>query len=99
MDVTCEYEGLDEFPHEVEEEIQIVMELVGEEAVEYAKANGDYRNITGNLRRSNKYKVEKDGLTVYNDATYASDVESRGYEVISGAALFAEKRLKEEFEQ
>ena len=33
---------------------------------------------------------------IRNDAEYASYVESRGYEVSTGAALFAERRLKEE---
>ena len=48
--------------------------------------------------------MDKDGLTLYNDAespkgyNYASNVESKGFDVLSGAALYAEKRLKEEFE-
>ena len=32
----------------------------------------------------------------YKNPEYASFVESKGYEVLSGAALYAEKRLKEE---
>ena len=43
--------------------------------------------------------VDKDGLTLKNEAEYASFVESKGYDVLSGAALHAEKRLKEEFEK
>ena len=48
---------------------------------------------------SNDYDVDKDGLTLKNEAEYASFVESKGYDVLSGAALHAEKRLKEEFEK
>ena len=51
------------------------------------------------LRTSNDYDVDKDGLTLKNEAEYASFVESKGYDVLSGAALHAEKRLKEEFEK
>lgn len=49
--------------------------------------------------------MDKDGLTLYNDATapngyqYASNVESKGFDVLSGTALLAEKQLKEEFER
>ena len=41
-------------------------------------------------------KAIEDGLELRNEAEYASFVESKGYEVLTGAALFAEKRLKEE---
>lgn len=98
MDVRCEIVGMDSFLEELEDEVLETMDAVGREAVEYAKEHGSYRDVTGNLRRSNKYKVDESGLTVYNDAPYAEAVEHRGYEVISGAALYAEKRLKEEFE-
>ena len=97
MDVSYDFSDLDSHLQEAEAEIDSRLSKVGQEAVNYAKEHGDYRNITGNLRRSNKYKVDDEGLTLYNDADYASNVESRGYEVLSGAVLFAEKRLKEEF--
>lgn len=97
MDVTYDFSDIASFINEAENEIEDKLERVGEEAVAYAKEHGSYQNRTGNLRRSNKYKVDEDGLTLYNDADYAADVEKRGYEVLSGAVLFAEKRLKEEF--
>lgn len=75
-------------------EVQREMARVGEEAVEYAKANGDYHDVTGRLRASNKYKVDGDTLKIYNDAPYAEDVESRGQDVIAGAATFAHNELK-----
>jgi len=72
---------------------------VGDEAVKYAEENGDYQDHTLTLRTSNDYDVDKDGLTLKNEAEYASFVESKGYDVLSSAALYAEKRLKEEFEK
>lgn len=77
-------------------EVKAVEDKVGKEAVDYAMKNGSYQNRTGTLRKSNKYSVEDDGLELRNEAEYASFVESKGYEVLTGAALFAEKRLKEE---
>ena len=89
------------FEEQGKEEIVGVERKVGDEAVEYAVQHGSYQNRTGTLRKSNKYSVMDDGLELKNDAAspkgynYASNVESKGYEVLSGAALFAEKRLKE----
>jgi len=65
----------------------------------FAEEHGDYQDHTLTLRTSNDYDVNKDGLTLKNEAEYASFVESKGYDVLSSAALFAEKRLKEEFEK
>lgn len=98
MDVKSACDGLSTLADELEREITEIIDSVGQEAVAYAVAYGSYKNRTGNLRRSNKYKVESDGLLLHNDADYASHVEQRGYDVLSGAALFAERRLKEEFE-
>lgn len=98
MDVTSDITGLESFMRELEDEIDRVVDSVGQESVGYAVGHGTYQNRTYKLRSSNKYKVEPDGLLLYNDAEYASNVEQKGYDVLSGAALFAEKRLKEEFE-
>ena len=97
MDIRCSFEGLSAMVQDIEDSVLNGMKSVGEEAVEYAKQNGNYQNRTGLLRRSNKYKADNSGLLLYNDAPYAEDVEKKGYDVLSGAALFAEKRLKEEF--
>ncbi len=69
---------------------------VGREAVDYAREHGDYRDVTGRLHRSTRFQADALGLTIYSEAPYASDVEARGKDVISGAALFAEQRLREE---
>lgn len=97
MDVMSEFTGLGDFMDELEREVLDVMDSVGREAVDYAKEHGSYQNRTGKLRSSNKYEVDPSGLTLINDAEYASNVEQKGYDVLSGAALYAEKRLREEF--
>lgn len=105
MDVDSNLSDVDVFFDEGEWEVEKKMIDVGDEAVKYAEEHGDYQDHTLTLRTSNEYDVSEDGLTLYNGATspeghqYASDVESKGYDVLSGAALFAEKRLKEEFER
>lgn len=106
MDVKYDFSDVDSFFEEAERDLVEGVKSIGQEAVDYAAAHGDYQNHTWKLRRSNKYEANKDGLTLYNDAKndrtgveYAEIVEHRGYDVLSGAALYAEKRLKEEFEQ
>lgn len=102
--VDFDFSDVDNFFEQGRNEVKEVEENVGKEAVEYAVQHGSYQNRTGTLRKSNKYSVSDEGLELKNDAkspegyNYASNVESKGYEVLSGAALFAEKRLKEEIE-
>lgn len=84
---------------DLEKQARKRVEEVGEKAVEYAKEHGNYRDVTGRLRASNKFEVvpKKGGayLRLYNDAPYATDVEEMGKDVLSSAALYAEKLLKE----
>ena len=102
--VDFDFSDVDDFFRQGESEIKEVEEKVGKEAVDYAVQHGSYQNRTGTLRKSNEYTVSDEGLTLFNGATspkgtqYASYVESKGYEVLSGAALFATRRLKEEIE-
>lgn len=104
MDVAYDFSDIGSYIQEAEEEIIDAMIDVGDEAVRYAVDHGTYKDHTLTLRTSTDYDVDADGLTLINDAKspeghyYASDVESRGYDVLSGAALYAERRLKEEFE-
>lgn len=90
---------IDSFFEEGYAEVEAAMREAGESAVEYNVENGDYHNITGNLRRSNYYDIERDGerpvnLVIGNSADYASVVEARGRMVVSGGALLAETMLK-----
>ena len=71
---------------------------IASESVEYAKKNGTYQDHTGTLRKSNESVVDEQGILLKNETFYASFVESKGFDVLSGAALHAEKRAKEEFE-
>lgn len=96
MDVKFDLSDVDGFFRQGHSEVKAVEDKVGKEAVDYAIERGSYRNQTGTLRKSNKYSVQDDGLELRNEAEYASFVESKGYEVLTGAALYAEKRLKEE---
>lgn len=99
MDVKWNFSDVDAFIKQGEWEIQKLMIDVGAEAVEYAEEQGNYQDHTLTLRTSNEYDVDESGLHLRNTADYASYVESKGYDVISGASLFAEKRLREEVQE
>lgn len=94
MAVNFDFSDVDDAFDQFDQELKDTMTEVGEEAVQYAKDNGDYQDQTGTLRRSNEYEVQEDGLLLKNEAEYASYVEAK-YEVLSGAALEAERLLKE----
>ena len=102
MDITFDFSDVKPFLARGVGEVKAVEDRVGQEGVAYAVAHGSYQDRTRTLRRSNEYHVDDGGLTLFNGATspegtqYASLVESRGYEVLSGAALHAERRMREE---
>lgn len=98
MVVESDFSDVDQFFDDVEWEVEKGMIDVGDDSVKDAKANHTYQNRTGNLEASNGYDVDKDGLTLENTADYASYVEAKGFDVLSGPALRAEKKLKEIFE-
>ena len=102
--VDYDFSDVDSFFRKEEWNVQKKIIDIGDEAVKYAEEHGSYQDHTLTLRTSNDFDVDDEGLLLKNEAAspkgynYASDVESKGYEVLSGAALYAEKRLKEEFE-
>lgn len=103
--VDFDFSDVDDFFADGKKEIHDIVDKVGTESDEYDKKDGTYQNHTYTLRNSNNHEADADcNLILYNDAkspkgyNYASNVESKGYEVQSGAALFAEKRLREEIE-
>lgn len=98
MVVESDFSDVDQFFDDGEWEVEKAMIDVGDDSVKDAKANHTYQNRTGNLEKSNTYDVDKDGVTLENTADYASYVEAKGFDVLSGAALRAEKKLKEIFE-
>ena len=98
MVIDGDFSDVDKYFEDGEREVEITMAKVGEEAVEDAKTNHTYNNRTRNLESSNEYETDKDGLTLSNTADYATYVEAKGFDVLSGFALRAEKKLKEIFE-
>ena len=94
MDVTFDFSDVKRFLSNEEWEVQKKMIDVGDEAVKNAEEIGNYQDHTLTLRTSNEFDVDETGLTLRNTAEYASFVESKGFEVLSGSALLAEKRLK-----
>lgn len=98
MVIDSDFSDVDSFLDNEEWEVQKGMTDVGDVAVKDAEESGTYQDHTLTLRTSNKYDVDKDGLTLENTASYASYVEAKGFEVLSGSALRAENKLKEMFE-
>lgn len=94
----ADFSDVDGFIKSGKWDVEKVMIDVGDESVKFAEDNGDYEDHTLTLRTSNEFDVDENGLTLTNSAPYASYVESKGYDVLSGAALYAEKRLKDKFE-
>lgn len=96
----ADFSDVDKVFETLKKEVREAMTEVGKDAVEYAKQNGNYQNRTGTLRKSNRFEVSDTTLTLINDAAspkgynYASNVESKGYDVLSGAALYAENELQ-----
>lgn len=82
----------DKFFADTKMEVREIFEDLGQRARDLNIAEGDYNNITYNLRRSNYYKASEDELELGNSASYASNVESRGRNVIdSGVKLIMEE--------
>ncbi len=98
MGVEFDFSDVEVFFQQGESEVVAKVSEIGEESIQYAKDNGTYKDRTGTLRQSNDSEADITGLTLKNEAEYASFVEAKGFEVLSSAALYAEKRLKEEFE-
>ena len=97
MGVESDFSDVDKFFQDGKWEVEKKMIDVGDESVKFAEDHGTYQDHTLNLRTSNKFDVEESGLILENTAEYASYVEAKGFDVLSGAALHAEKELKNAF--
>lgn len=97
MGVEADFSDVEQFLQDGKWEVEKKMIDVGDEAVKFAEEHGTYQDHTLNLRTSNKFDVDENGLTLENTAEYASYVEAKGFDVLSGAALHAEKELKKAF--
>jgi hypothetical protein len=85
---------IDAFFEQGEKEIDDFLDKVGKEAVELNKTNGNYRNHTGHLRRSNYSEVHDHSLKLGNKASYASKVSSKGYDVIDSGVQYIKKIME-----
>ena len=79
---------LSDAPRQVEQ----VFDTIGEDAVGYAKEHGNYKNHTWNLRTHNMYERDQQHLVVKNTMPYASNVEHKGYDVLTGAEYYVQDK-------
>ena len=86
-DVLSEIQGA---PQKVEQ----IFDAMGNDAVGYAREHGSYKDRTGNLRRNTHYEKDRMHLRVENSMEYASFVEHRGYDVLSGAEDYVHDKYK-----
>lgn len=85
MGVRYDFSDVERALGNVRKEGARILEDLGHEAVAYAKANGEYQDRTGRLRRSTDFANDESYLLVENDTPYASNVEHWGYDVLTGA--------------
>lgn len=100
IDVSVDIDAFDKelrrVADEIDERVRRRLEDVGRRAVEIAKETGTYRDVSGRLRASSKFRVEGYDLVLLNDAPYAEEVEARGEVVLTTAALEAARMLDED---
>lgn len=95
MVVRFDFRDVDSQLAGVRERVKQVFSSEAALAIEDAKQSGNYRNRTGRLRSSNRYEATSDKVVLINDAEYASNVEAKGYEVLSGSFLRMVKRIED----
>lgn len=84
---------IDAFLAKGEREAVDMLKGVAEEARRLNVEEGDYRDFTGRLRRSNYGTADRNGIRVGNTAPYASEVESRGRNVIDSGKRYVIEKL------
>lgn len=83
---------IERFFAETRREVKDYLTDLGQRAMDANIAEGDYQDHTYNLRRSNYFKADENGLDLGNSAEYASMVESKGFNVIdSGVKMIMEE--------
>lgn len=80
--------SFDELLKELNQEVHDKLDAIGTQAEEIQRENSNYRNHTGNLRRSIYHKTEETSLEFGDSADYASKVSSKGYDVIDSGASY-----------
>lgn len=86
-------EAFDACVKELKAGVKSEFERIGAEAVNIAKQSVAYHDVTGNLRKSNRYEASEERLVIRNTADYASHVEARTGDVIANAVLYARNEL------
>lgn len=84
---------IDAFIAAGEREVADMLKEVADNARRLNVEEGDYRDRTGRLRRSNYGTADINGIRVGNTAPYASEVESRGRNVIDSGKLYVREKL------
>lgn len=95
MGVKFDFRDVDEAISNAPKKVRMVFEREGAAAVADAVRSGSYQDRTGKLRSFNKYEATEQSIKLINDAEYASYVEAKGYEVLSGSFLRMVKRIED----
>lgn len=93
MGVKFDFSDIEKAIKEVRTDVRKEFTRLGSEGVAYARRYGSYKDRTGRLRSSNRFEATEDHLVLKNDAPYATNVEHRGYDVLSGAFLETARKL------
>lgn len=95
MVIDYDFSDVDAFFELGWKEVREEVESVAKEAIKYAVEKGEYKNWTYQLREGNEYHVGKyASLDLWNNMFYGPYVEAKGYDVLSGAVLFARSELQ-----
>ena len=94
MGVRFDFKDVEKEINDAPAKVKAVFDREGGKAVAYAVQSGTYQNRTGRLRSSNRYEADTKAIRLINDAEYASNVEARGYEVLSGSFLRMVNRIE-----
>ena len=88
---------MEQFFAESRKEVQQFFDDLGRRARDKNILEGDYNNVTGHLRSSNYYEASPDELELGNHASYASNVEARGRNVIDSGVKLIMEELNDNF--
>lgn len=95
MDIDYDFSDVDQYFEIGWKELREEVEQVAKEAIQYAVRYGEYKNWTWQLREGNEFHVTRyASLDLWNNMFYAPYVEAKGYDVLTGAALYARSELR-----
>lgn len=95
MDIDYDFSDVDQFFEIGWKELREEVEQVAKEAIQYARDTQRFNNWTYNLRHGHEFHVTRyASLDLWNNMFYAPYVEAKGYDVLTGAALYARSELR-----